>query len=157
MDHLPSDSAAGQPSRWMDIHLDTSSATDNDTQFSTAHGTEEHAASVSPEGQTSIEPSGRSARRGPKPITDRPTKRFEGKAYPEQIVKLVELETRLTMEAKSIPSAERRRITLNTFVRLGLEVVLAHADNLTGANEDELLESLRRSISSNPAARSSRK
>lgn len=157
MDHSPSDSAAGQPSRWMDIHLDTSSATDNDTQFSRANGTEKHAASDVPGIQASSESSGRAARRGPKPITDRPTKRFEGKAYPEQIVQLAQLETRLTMEAKATPSAERRRITLNTFVRLGLEVVLAHADNLTGANEDELLESLRRSIISNPAARSSRK
>ena len=155
MDHGHDDAAPGQPSRWMDIHLDTSSMPEDGTQDAPSSP-----APIVANTKTSPLPEDapkHHSRRGPRPITNQPTKRFEGKAYPSQIVQLAQLETRLTMEGKSVPATERRRITLNTFVRMGLDIVLAHADNLTGANEDQLLESLRRSIASNPTARSSKK
>lgn len=158
MDHVPTAPEPRQPSKWLGLQIDTSSGVETVTPA--AQGV----ALGSPEGRelegrpaAADRGNTRSKPRGPKPITDEPTKRFEGKAYPRQIVELAELETRLTMEAKKVPAAQRRRITLNTFVRLGLDIVLAHADNLAGANEAELREALYRSIASNPTARSSRK
>lgn len=96
-------------------------------------------------------------RRGPRPMTDRATKRFEGQLYPEQHHDLSALLTRLTMENKNVPASKRRRFTVNSLIRIGAEVVRDHQENLHGATEDELLDSLRESILETPDKQRSRR
>lgn len=105
-----------------------------------------------------VEPSKNSPRRrGPRPMTDRATKRFEGQLYPEQHHDLSALLTRLAMENKSVPASKRRRFTVNTLIRIGAEIVRDHHENLHGTTEDELVESLRKSIVETPDKQRSRR
>lgn len=98
-----------------------------------------------------VEPPKAGKKSGPKPVTDEPTKRFEGQLYVPQHNALSALLTRLSVENKATtPASERRRLTINTFVRLGIEIVLSHEANLHGKTEQELLASLRASIAENP-------
>lgn len=85
-------------------------------------------------------------KRGPKPILDEPTKRFEGQLLIPQHDAASALVTRLTMANRKVPAAERRRLTINTLVRVGMAVVLEHRDNLSGHTEQQILDALRASI-----------
>lgn len=98
-----------------------------------------------------------SKRPGPRPMTDRETMRFEGQLFPEQHVDLNALVVRLTMENRAVPSSARRRFTLNSLVRIGAEIVLAHENDIHGTTESELLESLLMSIEKQPAKRRPRR
>lgn len=92
-------------------------------------------------------PSGqRAKKKGPKPMTNQPTMRFEGQLYAKQYERGNRVINRLKVENRSVPSAERRRMTLNTLVRIGMTVVLEHESALHGRSEEELLEALRNSI-----------
>jgi len=104
----------------------------------------EHAAPVEPETPS---PAPRRARKkGPKPMTDQPTVRFEGQLYPKQYERAKRVEGRLKLENRAAPSAERRRLTINTLVRVGMAIVLEHESALHGRSEEEILEALRASI-----------
>ncbi|MGO2933143.1 hypothetical protein [Microbacterium sp.] len=79
-------------------------------------------------------------------MTDQPTTRFEGQLYPRQYQQATEVITRLKVENRQTPSSERRRMTVNTLVRIGMTIVLEHRSALHGNNEAELLQALRASI-----------
>jgi hypothetical protein len=87
-------------------------------------------------------------KRGPKPMTDEPTVRIEGQLFPHQYDAATVIVNRLKIENRDTPSGERRRMTINTLVRLGMTIVLEHEAALHGRSEDELMDALRRSIES---------
>ena len=64
--------------------------------------------------------------------------RIEGRFRPDQIDEL----NRLTRQVMANRKATGERITSNTLVRLAVDLLLAHAENLRGDTEDELRESL---------------
>ena len=88
----------------------------------------------------------RAKKPGPKPMTDEPTVRIEGQLYVAQQTAGMATLARLKIENKSTPSAERRRLSINTLIRIGMTIVLDHADDLHGKTEDELLASLRAAL-----------
>lgn len=116
--------------------------------WETPHQEPEHDRESEPQGdRESTRASGpRAKRRGPKPMTNQPTTRFEGQLYLKQYERGNRVINRLKIENRSVPSAERRRMTLNTLVRIGMAVVLEHESALHGRSEEELLEALRNAI-----------
>lgn len=86
-------------------------------------------------------------RQGPRKMVDQPTQRFEGQMYVRQYEQSTQVINRLKREKASVPSAERRRLTLNTLVRVAMTVLLEHRSALKGTTEEELLEQFRRSLS----------
>jgi hypothetical protein len=89
-----------------------------------------------------------SKKRGPKPMTDEPTVRVEGQLFAGQYDAATAVVSRLKIENRATPSAERRRMTINTLIRLGMTIVLEHESALHGKSEDELLSALRQSLAS---------
>lgn len=79
-------------------------------------------------------------KRGPKFITDEPTTRVEGQLYVPQFEAGMGILARLKAENKK--TAGRRRMTINTLIRIGMAVIIEHRDELHGASEQELLDSL---------------
>lgn len=111
-----------------------------------AWASEAHHAAPQPPAQAPVTNAPKPKRRGPKKMTDQPTTRFEGQLYPKQYQQASEVITRLKVENRSVASSERRRMTINTLVRIGMVIVLEHRNALHGVSEAELLESLRKSI-----------
>jgi hypothetical protein len=90
--------------------------------------------------------SARAKKPGPKPMTDEPTVRVEGQLYVTQQTAGVATLARLKVENRAVPAAERRRLSINTLIRIGMTIVLEHADELHGKTEAELMESLRAAL-----------
>jgi hypothetical protein len=99
-------------------------------------------AAPSTTGQHAAEPAEQKAprKRGPKFITDQPTTRVEGQLYVPQFEAGMGILARLKAENKK--TAGRRRMTINTLIRIGMAVIIEHRDELHGASEQELLDSL---------------
>lgn len=119
--------------------------------------TQEPAGHPAPSQPVSSPAKTKAKRPGPRPMTDRDTKRFEGQLFPEQHIDLNTLLTRLGMENQNVPPSVRRRFTLNSLVRIGAEIVIDHGENIRGSSEEELLESLRKSIAEQPTKRRARR
>lgn len=85
-------------------------------------------------------------KRGPRPMVDRATVRVEAQVYPEQHETAMRTLNRLKIENRPVPREDRRRFTINTLIRASLTIALEHADELHGHTEDELLNSLRESL-----------
>lgn len=64
--------------------------------------------------------------------------RIEGRLRPDQVDEL----NKLTRQVMANRQATGERITSNTLVRLAVDLLLAHADKLSGDTEDQLRESL---------------
>lgn len=88
----------------------------------------------------------RAKRPGPRKMVDQPTQRFEGQMYVRQYDQGTQVVNRLKREKSSVPSAERRRLTINTLVRVAMTVLLEHRQALKGVTEEELLEQFRESL-----------
>lgn len=85
-------------------------------------------------------------RRGPRKMVEQPTQRFEGQMYERQYEQASQLVNRLKREKRSVPSTERRRLTINSLVRVAMTVLLEHRSALKGTTEEELLEQFRASL-----------
>lgn len=92
------------------------------------------------------QPKPRAKRSGPRKMVDQPTQRFEGQMYVKQYDQGMQVVNRLKREKSSVPPAERRRLTLNTLVRVAMTVLLEHRQALKGVTEEELLEQFRESL-----------
>jgi len=75
--------------------------------------------------------------------------RLERKAvllWPEQITRLAEVRRRLQNRKRASGRAGRERITDATLIRAALSVLLEHHEELDGADEEELTDSLRTAL-----------
>lgn len=75
--------------------------------------------------------------------------RLERKAvllWPEQITDLAEVRRRLQNRKRASGRAGRERITDATLIRVALSVLLERHEDLDGADEQELTDSLRRAL-----------
>lgn len=123
-----------------DHHDQGSFDQDNQGDFTNGRHTES-----APDGTPSGPPK-TGKKRGPKLMTSEPTVRIEGQLYLHQYDAGSAIVSRLKIENRLTPSGERRRMTINTLIRLGMTIVLEHESALHGASEDELLAALRESI-----------
>ena len=85
-------------------------------------------------------------KRGPRKMVDQPTQRFEGQMYVKQYEQGMQIVARLKREKASVPPQKRRRLTLNTLVRVAMTVLLEHRSALKGVTEEELLQQFRESL-----------
>lgn len=83
-------------------------------------------------------------KRGPKFMTDEPTTRIEGQLYVPQYTAAVGLLARLKVENKKVPG--RRRMSINSLIRVGMAVMLEHQDELHGSTENELSDALHEAL-----------
>ena len=79
-------------------------------------------------------------------MVEQPTQRFEGQMYAKQYEQATQVMNRLKREKRAVPSEERRRLTINSLVRVAMTVLLEHRSALKGTTEEELLEQFRASL-----------
>ena len=97
----------------------------------------------SPEGHSDAS---KPKRKGPRKMVEQPTQRFEGQMYAKQYEQATQVMNRLKREKRAVPSEERRRLTINSLVRVAMTVLLEHRSALKGTTEEELLEQFRASL-----------
>jgi hypothetical protein len=68
--------------------------------------------------------------------------RHDLRARTDQLEEIATLRRRVL--AARAPGERRERITDNTLIRVAIDLLLAHGDELTGATEDQLRESVLR-------------